>query len=181
MSPRQLSARAVTHEVNLSRRIAYEREKRGWTYEALARHMSRAGCPVPASALFKIEKGDPPRRINVDEFMTVARVFRIDPIELLRHPDELENEALRSAMEELRDAERKAGPSIVLLETKLDIAFEELDRHTDNRSAATPALEDLAARVPLLFSRVREWMETQQVGSETESRGSSNGAAERRG
>jgi transcriptional regulator with XRE-family HTH domain len=82
MPPRN-PTRLLTSESALAQRIAYERERRGWSYEGLARRMTAAGCPINQSALYKIEKGTkgkngepgPPRRITVDELLGFSRVF----------------------------------------------------------------------------------------------------------
>jgi hypothetical protein len=57
-APREIRERG---EANLARRLEYERTSRGLSYEALARAMADAGCPIQGSALYRIEKGDPPR------------------------------------------------------------------------------------------------------------------------
>jgi transcriptional regulator with XRE-family HTH domain len=157
--PRPGPPRTVTHEVNLARRIAYEREKRNWTYEALAGHMSSAGCPVGTSTLHKIEKGDPPRRINVDEFLTFARIFETRPMELLRHPEELERQALATAMQEVRRAEEKAAPHLKRLWDSLEVVSRELDHHPESRPAVSAPLGDLSASFSSLYSRLREVVE----------------------
>jgi transcriptional regulator with XRE-family HTH domain len=94
--PRQNQPRSIAGEQSLARRIAYERESRGMSYEGLAVQMKHQGCPVNASALFRIEKGEPPRRITVDEFIGFSRVFGV-PIERLLLPPEI------AAREELAD------------------------------------------------------------------------------
>ncbi|MDP1876896.1 MAG: helix-turn-helix transcriptional regulator [Actinomycetota bacterium] len=67
--------------------MAAERESRGWTIEGLAKRMSDEGCAMTASAIFKIEKGDPPRRIVVDELVAFSRVFEVPVQELLLPPE----------------------------------------------------------------------------------------------
>lgn len=67
--------RSIEGESNLARRIAIERRNAEWSYEALAKRMTAVGCPINASALYKIEKGDPPRKITVDELLAFAQVF----------------------------------------------------------------------------------------------------------
>ncbi len=73
--PRPNKRRRIEGELTVAKRIAYEREARGWTYESLARHVTEAGCPLNGSAIYKIEKADPPRRIVVDELVAFAEVF----------------------------------------------------------------------------------------------------------
>ena len=81
--PRPNPLRAIQAEANLARRVAFERSERGMTYDALAKVMTDAGCPIQGSAIFKIEKGDPPRRITVDELVAFGCVFDIATDELL--------------------------------------------------------------------------------------------------
>lgn len=89
--PRPNRDRSLENEQNLARRIALEREGRGMTYEGLARRMSDAGCATHASALYKVEKGNPPRRVTVSELIALASIFET-PIEDLLMPPELRNE-----------------------------------------------------------------------------------------
>lgn len=70
--PRAISERG---ESNLRQRIQHEREARGWSYEALARAMTEAGCPISKAAVYAIENGTPKRRILVDELVALAEVF----------------------------------------------------------------------------------------------------------
>ena len=81
--PRPNPPRALQSEENLARRIAYERENRGWTYEGIAKRLTEVGCPIQGSAIYKIEKGIPRRRISVDELVGFASVFELDIDELL--------------------------------------------------------------------------------------------------
>jgi transcriptional regulator with XRE-family HTH domain len=85
--PRPNKRRAVLAEVNLARRIALERDARGWTNDGLAKRLTDAGCAITGSAIFKIEKGDPPRRIVVDELVAFAKVFGVSLEELLLPPE----------------------------------------------------------------------------------------------
>ena len=77
----------VFAERYLAQRIARERENRGWSYEGLASRMTQAGCPLNQSAIYKIERGDPPRRITVDELVAYSRVFGIPVDQLLLDPE----------------------------------------------------------------------------------------------
>ncbi|MDP9437058.1 MAG: helix-turn-helix transcriptional regulator [Actinomycetota bacterium] len=81
--PRPNPTRVISQEPNLARRIAYERQQRGWSYEGTASRLTAAGCPIAGSAIFKIEKGDPPRRISVDELVAFAKIFDAPLEELL--------------------------------------------------------------------------------------------------
>ena len=85
--PRPNQLRSIASEKALARRVAHERESRGMSYEGLASRMTKAGCPIQASAIYKIEKADPPRRITVDELVAFAQVFGV-PVEQLLLPPE---------------------------------------------------------------------------------------------
>jgi transcriptional regulator with XRE-family HTH domain len=91
--PRPNPPRSLQSEDNLARRIAYERDRRGWTYEGMAKRLTDAGCPIQGSAIYKIEKGNPRRRISVDELVALAKVFDVDtenlllPLELIAEHD----------------------------------------------------------------------------------------------
>jgi transcriptional regulator with XRE-family HTH domain len=88
--PRVSPFRSLANERNLARRIQFEREQRNWTYEGTARRMGDAGCPIQPTAVYKIEKADPPRRITVDELVAFAKVFDTN-VENLLAPAELAN------------------------------------------------------------------------------------------
>jgi transcriptional regulator with XRE-family HTH domain len=85
--PRPNPPRDVYAERYLAQRIARERESRGWTYESLASRMTAAGCPLNQSAIYKIERSDPPRRITVDELVGYSKVFGISVEQLLLDPE----------------------------------------------------------------------------------------------
>jgi transcriptional regulator with XRE-family HTH domain len=81
--PRPNPPRSLQSEENLARRIAYERDRRGWTYESIAKRLTDVGCPIQGSAIYKIEKGNPRRRISVDEFVAFTRIFEVSAADLL--------------------------------------------------------------------------------------------------
>ena len=51
--------------------------------DGLARRMTQAGVPISASAIYKIESADPPRRITVDELVGLSRALNLTMDELL--------------------------------------------------------------------------------------------------
>lgn len=130
MPPRN-PAQSVLSEEGLARRIARERERRGWTYEGLARRMTVAGCPINQSAIYKIEKGTrdregrpgPARRITVQELLAFSKVFEIDIDALLLPPEVAESQELselliawdeaRLAADEARGREFEAWDRLV--------------------------------------------------------------------
>jgi transcriptional regulator with XRE-family HTH domain len=90
--PRPNRTRAVYAEDHLAQRIAAERTARGWTIDGLAKRMTDAGCNMTGSAIFKIEKGEPRRRIVVDELVTFSQVLGI-PVDQLLLPPEIARKA----------------------------------------------------------------------------------------
>lgn len=96
---RRNALRSVEGESNLAWRIAHEREERGWSYEALAKRMTDVGCSINASAIYKIEKGDPPRKIGVDELIAFARVFGKQVDDLLTRRDVYQKERMKEVVE----------------------------------------------------------------------------------
>lgn len=85
--PRPNRPRSIASEQSLARRIAHERESRRMSYEGLASRLSSAGCPIQASAIYKIEKANPPRRITVDELVAFSQVFGVSVEQLLLPPE----------------------------------------------------------------------------------------------
>ena len=85
--PRPNPTRDVLTERHLARRIAYERATAGMSLEGLAKRMTNVGCSIHASAIYKIETADPPRRITVSELVAFSQVFGIPVSELLLPPE----------------------------------------------------------------------------------------------
>lgn len=85
--PRPMKNRDPFGERNVAQRVALERERRGMTYEGLAKRMTDAGCEIHPSALYKIEKGNPPRRITVTELLAFATVLELPLAELVADPE----------------------------------------------------------------------------------------------
>lgn len=112
--PRPNPPRAVSMERYLAQRIARERQERGWSYEVLATHMTQAGCPLDQSAIYKIERGDPPRRITVDELVGYCRSFGLTVSQMLDPSGEAE-ERLFSAANQARRAYREIWDWTVVL------------------------------------------------------------------
>jgi transcriptional regulator with XRE-family HTH domain len=113
-------------EDHLARRLRTEREKRGWSQERLAREMTKAGCPVPQSAVSKIEKSAGRRAISVDEGIALSKVFELPLDELL-----LPQDALRD-VQMLRDVAR--GPVVAREAYLADLEYRELVARVANRA-----------------------------------------------
>jgi transcriptional regulator with XRE-family HTH domain len=84
--PRPNKDRQLLAERHLAQRIGIERDRRQWTYDGLASRMTARGCSIAASALYKIEKGEPPRKITVDELVALSLVFGLNVNDLLTDP-----------------------------------------------------------------------------------------------
>jgi transcriptional regulator with XRE-family HTH domain len=97
--------RSIGGEDNLARRIERERTAHGWSYEALAKRMTDAGCSIQGSAIYKIEKTDPPRRITVDELLALAQVFGKSVEDLLTPIEVLDDRRAQKLLEELDEAD----------------------------------------------------------------------------
>lgn len=126
-------------EEHLARRIAAERDAKGWTNDGLAKRMTDAGCPMTGSAIFKIEKGEPRRRIVVDELVAFAAVFGIPVDQLLLPPEAMVSREVVARLmnwQHKQDAARAAS-----LEARE--AWDELKEFTDKH----PALRDLLAEL----------------------------------
>jgi transcriptional regulator with XRE-family HTH domain len=105
--PRPNPLRAIQGERALARRVAYERERRGWSTQHLAKRVTAAGCPIHQSAIRRIESGEPPRRITYDEALAFAHVFDTPLEELAVAPEAAADEELRALVAELTKAARR--------------------------------------------------------------------------
>lgn len=72
-------------EGNVAARVALEREVRGWSTTELAERVTKAGVKMNQTAVWRIENGEPRRRINLDEALAFSRVFEL-PLEELMSP-----------------------------------------------------------------------------------------------
>ncbi|MFF7180170.1 helix-turn-helix domain-containing protein [Streptomyces sp. NPDC008121] len=81
--PKRSAPAALASEANVAAHVGLERERRGWSTAELARRVTEAGCPLSQSAVWRIENGDPPRKISVDEMVAFGKVFERSVEELL--------------------------------------------------------------------------------------------------
>lgn len=135
--PRPNRPRSVLAEEHLARRIAAERDRRGMTNDGLAERMTRAGCPMTGSAIFKIEKGEPRRRIVVDELVAFARVFDVPVTELLVPPEI----AARNELAELVVAWDRADNVAATAAESRDDAWEKLKQYVAEHPECSPWLD----------------------------------------
>ena len=133
--PRPNPGRLAVEEDRLARRIAYERERREMTYEGLALRMTQAGCPTNASALYKIEKQQPRRRITVSELVALGSVFGVEIADLLTPPEILISGLGRELFSEWRALNEQA---VVIAKKR-----EEVIERMRSNSELWPGLEEL--------------------------------------
>lgn len=165
--PRRNRTRDVLAEEHLAQRVQAERERRGWTNEGLAKRMADIGCPMSGSAIFKIEKGEPRRRIVVDELVGFSRVFKLPVTELLIPPDlAVSKEFVRlldawaQALADGREAEARAGEAF---RTLRGVVREELDRRPDVEWTLARVLASMVTQPPSGQDRVWHAMRMKEL------------------
>jgi transcriptional regulator with XRE-family HTH domain len=129
--PRPNPPRPLRGEANLARRVKYERERAGMSTEGLARRMTDLGCPINQSAIWKIENGDPPRRITYDEALALAQVFGV-PLDELSVPPEIA--ADRTAIQLMQEYLQASAKSAA--------AADKLVRHLKDHPQTVRAIEE---------------------------------------
>jgi transcriptional regulator with XRE-family HTH domain len=67
----------IGFEEKLASVVQSERERRGWSPAELARRLTEAGAPMNQTSIWKIENGEPRRRIMLDEAVAIARVLNL--------------------------------------------------------------------------------------------------------
>jgi hypothetical protein len=67
--------------------------------------MTDAGCAIDQSALYKIEKGNPRRHIQVDELIAFSKVFAVPIDELLEAPELYAKKRALAALKQYRQAQ----------------------------------------------------------------------------
>jgi transcriptional regulator with XRE-family HTH domain len=85
--PRPNQPRSIADEANVAEWVIFERKRRKLSYDALAKAMTKVGCPITGTAIFRIEKGNPRRVIGVNELAAFAKVFDVEVTKLLASPD----------------------------------------------------------------------------------------------
>lgn len=130
-------ARTVFAEEALARRVQAFREAQGWSPAGLASRMTKAGCPMSQSSIWKIENPDPEtgrrRRITFDEAVTFARVFN-ESIETLASPADVV--AARSVIECVTSINWKIESLTNLLDHEIRVNFADLHTEVDEHAAS---------------------------------------------
>lgn len=141
--PRPNQPRTIRGEELLSQRIKVEREARGWTFDGLAARMAEAGCPIQGSAVYKIERASPPRRITVDELVGFARVFELPIGDLLLPAEVVLNRRARelfdaydTTLTEVHEARVRNAAALDALVDLLDSLSEETARKVSDEAVA---------------------------------------------
>lgn len=141
--PRTTAGRTSANETNLRRRLTAERERRGWTYDGTAQRVTEAGCRLQPSSVYKIEKGDPPRRILVDELVGFAAAFGLSVEELLLPVEAADDARLGELLANTEAARRAADAASAALKAALVELFQHVDRTMPDEQAVTRALDAL--------------------------------------
>ncbi len=103
---RRNKPRAIGGEPNLAARIVRELDARQWSPADLAHRLTDAGCPIQTSAIYKIIKGDPPRKITVDELIALTTVLNTSVDDLLTPVEVLDQQRAKELLQELDEASR---------------------------------------------------------------------------
>lgn len=154
--PRPSRLRSVEGEANLARRIQRERTYRGMSYETLAKAMTDAGCKTQGSALFRVEKGDPPRRITVDELIALATVFDVSVENLLTPVEVLRTQRGQELLKQIEQGTTDLGEvSVRLLNAFIEYfelaAYEpDMREYIDGHLFPAEVAKETAERLPLL-------------------------------
>jgi transcriptional regulator with XRE-family HTH domain len=137
--PRPNKPREVLAEEHVARRIVAERDARGWTNDGLAARMTAVGCPMSGSAIFKIEKAQPRRRIVVDELVAFATVFGITVEDMLMPPEVAQREIIQGLITQREWARKEAAEAVALFRQRQ----QELEQYVENNPDAREALEQV--------------------------------------
>jgi len=150
MPPRS-THRTIGVEDLLARRVKYEREKHRWTHTGLAARMTEVGCAMNQSAIWKIENGEPRRRITVDEAAAFAKVFGMTVSQLVVDPSVVFEHRLRRFVSHVA---REVNNLYNVVE-----GVEELDEALDRLLDDTDALDDGDEEMRQLQGRWRDQRE----------------------
>lgn len=74
------------------------REQRGLSYQQMASKMREHGSAISGQALHRTEKGDPPRRLTIDDLVAASHVLGVPITRLVAPPSSSELWALRTEL-----------------------------------------------------------------------------------
>ena len=134
---------AFAVEATVAQRIKFEREERDWSSAKLAQQMTAAGYPLNQSAIWRIENGDPPRRVNLEEAVGFAKVFGISLGDLITPVGDMATPELKRRLQNLLEAARAYREA----EATAYRAVEALEEYADGRPEQASVIKDLCANV----------------------------------
>lgn len=131
-------------ERNVAEQVQFERELRGWSTGELARRLTEAGCPISQSAIWRIENGEPRRKISVDELIGFSVVFDKKVENLLKPPrTEFPEEPVKEYVARWIDMERRVWS----MELDASVAFSDIATMVDSYPETMRRLPDLVVDV----------------------------------
>jgi len=143
--PRPNPPRLPGAEDAVALRIRYERLRRGWSTEEVARRMTDAGCPLNQSAVWRIENGEPRRKITLDESLGFARIFETDLSDMMGSPHDAMAqqitdliERMKVTSEELQQLRRSLVDAVVAAGAATDAPDEQVVQWVNNLLAEFP-------------------------------------------
>jgi transcriptional regulator with XRE-family HTH domain len=136
---------AFAVEATVAQRIKFEREERDWSSAKLAQQMTEAGYPLNQSAIWRIENGDPPRRVNLEEAVGFAKVFGISLGDLITPVGDMATPELKRRLQNLLEAARAYREA----EATAYRAVEALEEYADGRPEQARIIKDLYVNVLL--------------------------------
>ncbi|WP_395295245.1 helix-turn-helix domain-containing protein [Kitasatospora hibisci] len=106
-TPESPSPTPELSEEHAAERVRLEREYLGWSTGELAKRMTAAGYPMNQSSVWRIESGEPRRRINLDEAIGFAKVFGLPLEEFLGPPESSSNKHIADVTDVVLDMYRR--------------------------------------------------------------------------
>jgi transcriptional regulator with XRE-family HTH domain len=144
--------RLLAGEATVARRVERERRLRGLSYEGLAAAMTNVGCPIQGSAIFRIEKGDPPRRVTVNELMALAIVFETSIEDLLTPVEILDERQLKDLLERVLTA----WEDMVEAGTRLHALADQVQALTEGKPEFNEYVSEVLGQFPGLLGAFSE-------------------------
>ncbi|MFJ2578432.1 helix-turn-helix domain-containing protein [Kitasatospora aureofaciens] len=149
-------------EENAARRLKMERESRGWSTAEVARRMSETGFPINQSSVWRIESGEPPRRINLDEAIGFAKIFDITLAELVGPSGGAVSAKMLHLFEIFQEAANRAQDALDEMDTAESALYAYADQHQDAYEAIDEYTVSLSiarqeGRLPLPKGERGQW------------------------
>ena len=136
---------ALVAEATVAQRIRFERENRAWSPAKLAQQMTAAGYPLNQSAIWRIENGDPPRRVNLEEAVGFAKVFEMGLEDLITPVGAVATPELKRRLRNVMDAVRAYQEA----EAAAYRAVAALAEYADSRPEQADVIRDISVSVLL--------------------------------